>query len=617
MKKFTLFFLVFNIFFSISILAQYTNIRVSNVSSTDPEEVTIAINTQNPNQLAAGANIKYFYYSNDAGLSWTQKTLTSTLGVWGDPVVIYDGLGHLYFAHLSNPISGYWIDRIVVQKSTDNGITWNDGAGVGFNHPKKQDKEWLAVDLQDTPYKNYIYMSWTEFDNYGTSNPADSSRILFSRSTDHGITWANPIKISDVSGNCIDSDNTTEGAVPTVGPNGEIYIAWAGPLGIVMDRSFDGGVTWGNDIFVTDQPGGWDFSIPGISRCNGMPVTMCDTSFTDTRGNLYVMWSDQRNGTDNTDVFIIKSTDHGSTWGPRIKVNDDITARHQFFAWSSIDQITGFIYVTFYDRRNTTGAATDVYVARSIDGGETFDNFKVSQSSFTPTSSVFFGDYTNIASYDRKVYPIWMRMDGVNLSVWTVKIDDTTQVPVELMNFTSNTAGSKVNLSWQTASELNNRGFEIQRKNITERYASEWIPLGFVDGNNTTTERKYYSFTDEPALKGLYLYRLKQYDYNGSFEYSNEIEVDFLKQLSFALHQNYPNPFNPSTTLGYYLPEAAYVTVKVYNTNGEEVASLVNGYKAPGEHEVNFKAADFGSGVYLYRITAGGFSAVKKMIFMK
>jgi hypothetical protein len=162
----------------------------------------------------------------------------------------------------------------------------------------------------------------------------------------------------------------------------------------MFDKSTDGGLTFGNDIFVSDQPGGWDFYVPGIYRTNGFPVTICDTSHTATRGNIYVLWGDQRYGTDNSDIFIKKSTDGGNTWGPLIKVNNDNTTRHQFFPWLAVDQVTGFLYAVFYDRRNTTGTSTDVYAAKSIDGGETWDNFKISQSSFTPSQSIFFGDYT-------------------------------------------------------------------------------------------------------------------------------------------------------------------------------------------------------------------------------
>ncbi len=120
-----------------------------------PEEVTIAINPLNPDILAAGANIDNFYRSTNGGLTWTESNLVSnTLGVWGDPVVLFDSLGNLYYAHLSNPISGWWIDRIVVQKSTDNGLTWNDGVGIGQGiQPQAQDKEWLAVDHTQSPYR--------------------------------------------------------------------------------------------------------------------------------------------------------------------------------------------------------------------------------------------------------------------------------------------------------------------------------------------------------------------------------------------------------------------------------------------------------------------------------
>jgi len=419
------------------ILAQYPNIRVSNPDSHDPEEVTIAINPANPNNLAAGANISYYYYSFDGGRSWTEGRLTSSLGVCGDPCVIFDATGDLYFGHLSCPrkIANDWLDRIVVQRSTDGGVTWDDGMGIGLNHPKDQDKEWLAVDLTNSPYRNRKYIAWTEFDHYGSSDPNDSTRILFAYAAQ--FRWSDPIRISDRAGDCLDGDNTVEGAVPAVGPNGEVYISWSGPLGIMFDKSLDGGKTFGRDIFVTDQPGGWDFQIPGIYRCNGMPVTACDISNSPYRGTIYIMWSDQRNGVDDTDVFLIKSIDGGETWGEVKKVNDDDSGRHQFFPWMSVDPMTGNIYIVFYDRRNTTGDKTEVYVAKSADGGETFENFVVSNLPFTPKSGVFFGDYINIAAYNGMVYPIWMRMDGDRLSVWTAIVADTFATSISAINISS------------------------------------------------------------------------------------------------------------------------------------------------------------------------------------
>ena len=157
----------------------------------------------------------------------------------------------------------------------------------------------------------------------------------------------------------------------------------------------------------------------------GFPVTACDISSSPYHGNIYIMWSDQRNGIENTDVFIKISTDGGDTWGNIVKVNNDITQRHQYFPWMTIDQSTGYIYVVFYDRRNTTGDVNDVYLARSTDGGDTFSNFKISEFTFTPSPWVFFGDYIHIAASNGKIYPIWTRMDGTDLSVWTAIIEDS------------------------------------------------------------------------------------------------------------------------------------------------------------------------------------------------
>ncbi|MCW8804519.1 MAG: T9SS type A sorting domain-containing protein [Ignavibacteriaceae bacterium] len=601
---------------STSVLSQYPNILVDGTGS--PEEVTIAINPLNPDILAAGANIDNFYRSANGGLTWIESDLVSNnLGVWGDPVVLFDSLGNLYYAHLSNPISGWWIDRIVVQKSTDNGLTWNDGVGIGQGiQPQAQDKEWLAVDHTQSPFRGNIYVTWTEFDDYGSSNPNDSSRIRFSKSTDEGETWSNAITISDVSGNCIDSDYTTEGAVPCVGPNGEIYVAWAGPVGLVFDKSTDGGQTWGTDVFVSSIPGGWDFDVSGISRCNGLPITMCDISNSPYNGYIYIVWSDQRNGATNTDIFMARSTDGGTNWTSPIKVNDDNTTRHQFFVWSTIDYSTGHLWFVFYDRRNTTGAATDVFVAKSTDGGTTFENFKISETSFTPTSGVFFGDYTNIAAWEGKIYPIWMRLQG-SLSVWTVIIEDSTTIPVELNNFTAIADEGKVYLSWETSSEINNNGFYIERRDVVDENEIDWTEIGFEQGKGTTTERNFYSFKDVPFYDGTYHYRLRQVDYDGSFTYSNEVEVNLFSVKSFELSQNYPNPFNPSTTISFQLPEASFISLKVYDAIGTEVETIAEGKYPAGVHEVNFNSEKLSSGLYLYRIISGNTELTRKMMVVK
>ncbi|MBN3034716.1 MAG: T9SS type A sorting domain-containing protein [Bacteroidales bacterium] len=401
------------------VTAQHQNVMIS--SSSQPEEPSIFVNPKNTDHLVGGANINNVYFSLDGGFTWNKSTLYSQqYGVWGDPCTIIDTAGNCYFFHLSNPPSGSWIDRIVCQKSTDGGQTWDDGTYMGLNGTKAQDKEWGVVDRSN----NNIYVTWTQFDDYGSGNPNDSSIIRFAKSVDGGMTWSEAVRINKVAGDCIDSDNTVEGAVPAVGPNGEIYVAWAGPEGLVFDRSLDQGETWlDEDIFVTDFPGGWDYSIPGIYRCNGLPITECDLSGGAHHGTIYINWTDQRNGTDDTDVWLVRSTDGGDTWSEPMRVNDDPPGRQQFFTWMDVDQVTGFLWFVFYDRRDYTDNNTDVYLAVSIDGGDTFINFKVSESPFLPNAWVFFGDYNCISAYNNVVRPIWTRLEGGDLSVWTAIVD--------------------------------------------------------------------------------------------------------------------------------------------------------------------------------------------------
>jgi hypothetical protein len=425
-------------FFVINILAAqpYINIQISNQAS--PEEVSISINPRNVNQIVGGANLNSYYYSSNGGFNWTRGVLTSSAyGVWGDPCVVVDTSGHFYYFHLSNtPAPGHWIDRIVCQKSTNAGVNWNNPGSFTFFDPNKdQDKEWACVDWSGGTRGNWIYCTWTQFDNYGSSSQLDSTNILFARSTNGGDNWTGVTRINQLGGDCIDDDNTVEGAVPCVGPNGEVYVSWAGPkirnsqFGIFFDRSTDGGDTWmANDVYVVDQPGGWAISIPGIYRCNGMPVTCCDISSGPFRGTIYINYTDLAAGNSDCDVKLVKSTNGGLNWSEPMRVNYDLPGKHQFFTWMTIDQVTGYLYFVFYDRRNYLDNQTDVYLARSTNGGSTFSNIRVNETPFLPTSGTFFGDYNNITAHNGIIRPMWTRLHTGQLSVWTAIIDFPTKV---------------------------------------------------------------------------------------------------------------------------------------------------------------------------------------------
>jgi len=382
-------------------------------------EPSISINPSDPANIVAACILDKFFYSNDSGKTWQEDQLKSPYGVWGDPVLLTDTAGDHYYFHLSDPTGKNWkseeiLDRIVVQKSKDGGETWSDGSYMGMNHPKDQDKHWAALD----PRNNTIYTTWTQFDDYGSADSSDFSNILFAKSTDGGESWSEALQINQISGNCLDGDSTTEGAVPAVGPDGTIYVSWAFNEKLYFDRSSDGGKTWmDEDILVAEQPGGWDIDVPGVSRANGMPVTVCDLSEGDYSGRLYVNWVDDRNG--NYDVWLISSDDGGSTWTNPLRVNNDLDSADQFFTWLTVDQSNGNLYAVFYDRRGLEGFETDVYLASSSDGGQSWQNEKINEETFKTNPVVFFGDYNHISAHDGMVRPIWTALYGTEMGVYT------------------------------------------------------------------------------------------------------------------------------------------------------------------------------------------------------
>jgi hypothetical protein len=416
-------FLSFFSFLCATSFSQFTNVLIIDINS--PNEVSICINPKNTNQIVGGANLNNVYHSTDGGLTWSSELLTDPLnGVWGDPIIFTDTTGNFFYSHLSNPPqNGSWVDRIVFTKSTDGGITWwDEGTATGKNGAKVQDKEGVIVN-QET---NEIYVTWTQFDAYGSSNTLDSSYIMFSKSTDIGLTWSTPLRISKNAGNCEDDDLTVEGAIPTIGPNGEIYVVWTGANGFVMNKSLDNGATWlEEEVSVIDMPGGWNYNIGGLQRCNGLPQLVTDLSGGANHGTMYLNWTDQRNGSNDTDVWMIKSSDGGNTWSTLKRVNDDAVGKQQFLTWMTCDQTNGNLHFVFYDRRNYefSNDSTDVYMAFSRDGGATISNYKVNENGFVPNPSTFFGDYTSVSAVNNNVRPIWMTYESTGMSVWTAIID--------------------------------------------------------------------------------------------------------------------------------------------------------------------------------------------------
>jgi len=203
----------------------------------------------------------------------------------------------------------------------------------------------------------------------------------------------------------------------------------------------------------------------------------------------------------------------------------------------------------------------------------------------------------------------------VNNPTGIVFVSSEEALPVELTSFSASVEQNAVTLNWQTATEVNNYGFAVERSMVK----GEWLEVGFIEGAGNSNSPKEYSFTDNLTLTSYsYSFRLKQIDIDGKFTYSKEITVEAASQpTEFALKQNYPNPFNPTTKIEFSIPAENNVEIKVYNILGMEVATLLNEHKQAGTHNVEFNANALSSGIYFYKISSGNFSAIKKMTLLR
>lgn len=333
-----------------------------------------------------------------------------------------------------------------------------------------------------------------------------------------------------------------------------------GDNGTGIFRSTDYGLTWAQTYFTSGE-------IPTIS-----------VDFQ----NPGVAWATKWSGGGG----LLKSTDYGATWTPQPGFNgQDMWGVH-------VSRDDGDLVMT--------GCYSSCGVSwRTKNGGLTWTTISVPSSNY---QYVVVDSMTQFAIQGNGFY----------------KLESPWFIPVELTSFTASVGESEINLLWTTATELNNHGFEIERSYDNNNFEK----VGFVPGFGTTTETKSYSYTVEKPIAGIQYYRLKQLDFDGTFEHSNSIEVDGPVPADFVLNQNYPNPFNPSTSISFALPVESFVKIRLFNLLGEEVAEIVNQNFQAGTHKVDFISNGLSSGAYIYVIDAAGangnnFVSNKKMILLR
>ena len=274
---------------------------------------------------------------------------------------------------------------------------------------------------------------------------------------------------------------------------------------------------------------------------------------------------------------IYKTTDGGVSWIP-----------HNL----NIPSYGGIVGKIFFFNENIGVALLAGLFIRTTDGGLTWTVFSFTQS---------FNDFSFANS-----------SKGWAISGNHIYTTENGGTPVELISFTAKQKGNSILLNFETATELNNRGYEIQRKAVNK----EWRTIGFTNGSGTTSEKHIYSFEDNNPPDGKLQYRLKQFDFNGVNKIYTTISVDFIND-GIQLYQNYPNPFNPVTTISYQLPKAGMVSLKVYGILGNEIVTLVNENKEAGFYNIDFDASKLNSGVYIFQLKASDFVMSKKMISVK
>jgi len=331
-------------------------------------------------------------------------------------------------------------------------------------------------------------------------------------------------------------------------------------------------------------------------RVNGLPRIAVDYSSTSTRGNIYIVTS-QKNlapaGSD-PDIILRKSTDGGLNWSNGIRVNQDAlnNGKFQFFPGITVDEFGG-LNIIFYDDRNTTSDSSSVFLARSTDAGNTWNEYQINDMNFKPIAigglgQGYMGDNIDITSVGNKLFPVWMDNRTGNFQMWSV--------PIEFIP--SNEDLPPTIIDPIMINEISSNSFTVNFSTV--RSGNSKIKFGLTNLLEKDSILNYTPTTSHSLTV-------------------SDLEDSILITKAYELKQNYPNPFNPNTIIEFNLPVSSYVSLNIFDVTGKEVLLLINEFKEAGTHKLNFEAVKYNlsSGVYFYTLSANGFTQTKPMMLLK
>jgi hypothetical protein len=411
----------------------YPNYRPFPGTNSTQSEMSIDVHPLNSNIIFCSANATNWpfttiygtgvYFTQDGGTNWIGYNNPPFGTNKGDPASVIGSNGYMYEGFIHNNYGQG------VARSTDNGATWtNYIISTVPSSSYMLDKNHMWIDKKvGSPYANRVYSAWTRFQ----TGHANNNKIEVSFSSDNGETWSTPANVS--AG--VNAGSHDQGVNIQTGPNGEVYVTWAiydqwaagayGEDAIGFNVSTNGGQTWGTAKRIYAAA---NFGIRGNLKSTSIRVSSFPVMGVDrTTGSIYIAWP-QKNvapAGSSPDIVAIKSVDGGLTWSAPVRVNDDPIAngKDQYYSWLTVDQSTGHVFAVFYDSRNVHNDSAEVYMARSIDGGNTFENIKVSDAKFKPKpiaglAGGYQGDYIGIAALNNTVWPYWADDRTGNYQGW-------------------------------------------------------------------------------------------------------------------------------------------------------------------------------------------------------